>query len=230
MQEHWNKSQELIKQLGALVSDNPSEEQRMVALNGLQNQWLEAASGADSNSADAVKRELLRRASRDREQIIVEFDAVSAAERSLRVDQGRAAEFTLSRRDVGNPDRRADPGDRADIRGVERNPDARAIPSPRALKSAEEANQAKTNFLAVVSHELRNPLNSILLWCNALMTSGTLERQSRSRRQRNRPRRQGPGPAHRGSVGHLEDRKRADALRRAADQSRRRSCTRRLTA
>ncbi len=44
-----------------------------------------------------------------------------------------------------------------------------------ALKDAEEANQAKTNFLAVVSHELRNPLNSILLWCNALLTTGTLE-------------------------------------------------------
>ena len=27
----------------------------------------------------------------------------------------------------------------------------------------------------MVSHELRNPLNSILLWCNALLTSGTLE-------------------------------------------------------
>ena len=27
----------------------------------------------------------------------------------------------------------------------------------------------------MVSHELRNPLNSILLWCNALMSSGTLE-------------------------------------------------------
>ena len=44
-----------------------------------------------------------------------------------------------------------------------------------ALKGAQEANQAKTNFLAVVSHELRNPLNSILLWCNALLSSNTLE-------------------------------------------------------
>ncbi len=44
-----------------------------------------------------------------------------------------------------------------------------------ALRIAEAANQSKINFLAVVSHELRNPLNSILLWCNALLTSGTLE-------------------------------------------------------
>ncbi len=44
-----------------------------------------------------------------------------------------------------------------------------------ALNDAEKSNQAKTNFLAVVSHELRNPLNSILLWCNALLTTGTLE-------------------------------------------------------
>src|SRR5690242_8950786 len=26
VQEHWNKSQEIVKELGALVSDNPSEE------------------------------------------------------------------------------------------------------------------------------------------------------------------------------------------------------------
>jgi len=66
-----------------------------------------------------------------------------------------------------------------------------------ALKDAEAANQAKTNFLAVISHELRNPLNSILLWCNALMTSGDTRRQNRSRRQRNLARRQGASAANR---------------------------------
>ena len=39
IQEHWNNSQEIVKRLGILVSDNPSEEQRLVTLNGLENQW-----------------------------------------------------------------------------------------------------------------------------------------------------------------------------------------------
>jgi len=50
IQAHWNNSQEIVKKLGTLVSDNPSEEQRIVALNGLENQWFEAVRGADQNS------------------------------------------------------------------------------------------------------------------------------------------------------------------------------------
>ncbi len=30
IQQHWNNSQEIIKQLGGLVSDNPSQEQRVI--------------------------------------------------------------------------------------------------------------------------------------------------------------------------------------------------------
>jgi signal transduction histidine kinase/CheY-like chemotaxis protein len=174
MQEHWNKSQEIIKQLGAGVSDNPSEEQRVIALNGLQNQWLEAASDAGPSSADAEKRELVRRAAAIGNKVIAEFDVISAAEQELRTTR----------------DARRDLQYRIAIWGIPiaalilvagltfvawREIRSASDTFAAALKDAEEANQAKTNFLAVISHELRNPLNSILLWCNALMTAGTLE-------------------------------------------------------
>ena len=174
LQEHWNKSQDIIKQLVALVADNPSQEQRLTNLNGLENQWLEAASSADSASADSGKRELAQRAAAIGSKVLAQFDAVSEAEQRLRVVRD-------SRRDLQY---------RVAIWGVPlaalilvigltstawREIRRASSTFAAALKDAELANQTKTNFLAVVSHELRNPLNSILLWCNTLLSGGTLE-------------------------------------------------------
>jgi PAS domain S-box-containing protein len=49
-----------------------------------------------------------------------------------------------------------------------------------ALRAAEEANRLKDDFLAMVSHELRNPLNSIVGWAG-LLRSGKLDDQTRER-------------------------------------------------
>ena len=174
IQQHWNKSQEIIRQLGVLVSDNPSEEQRIVTLNGLQNQWLEAATTADHVSTDAEKLDLARRAAAIGSKVLSEFDAVTAAEQALRVarDARRDAQYRVAIWSIPIAALILVFGLTSvawrEIRSASATFNA-------ALKEAEAANQAKTNFLAVVSHELRNPLNSILLWCNALLTAGTLE-------------------------------------------------------
>ena len=55
----------------------------------------------------------------------------------------------------------------ADLFGATLRKEAEA----RAL--AEQANQAKSQFLNTVSHELRNPLNSVLMWARALQTEGS---------------------------------------------------------
>ena len=174
LQEHWNKSQDIVKQLVAVVADNSSQEQRLANLNGLENQWLEAARSADSASAVSGKRELAERAAAIGSNVLAQIDAVSEAEQQLRIVRD-------SRRDLQY---------RVAIWGIPlaalilvigltstawREIRRASRTFAAALKDAELANQTKTNFLAVVSHELRNPLNSILLWCNTLMSSGTLE-------------------------------------------------------
>lgn len=50
-----------------------------------------------------------------------------------------------------------------------------------ALIRAEEASRAKDNFLATVSHELRNPLNSIMLLSNVLLCEEELPESGRER-------------------------------------------------
>jgi CheY-like chemotaxis protein len=49
-----------------------------------------------------------------------------------------------------------------------------------ARRTAEEANRLKDDFLATVSHELRNPLNSIVGWAG-LLRSGKLDQKKTSR-------------------------------------------------
>jgi PAS domain S-box-containing protein len=49
-----------------------------------------------------------------------------------------------------------------------------------ARRSAEEANRLKDDFLATVSHELRNPLNSIVMWAG-LLSSGKMNEQTIAR-------------------------------------------------
>jgi signal transduction histidine kinase/ActR/RegA family two-component response regulator len=174
IQDHWNKSQDIIRQLASFVADNARQEQRMISLNGLENQWLEAAHGADAAAADAEKRELAQRAAAIGSQVLASLDATAAEEEQLRVERDARRDFqylvalwsiplaalilVLGLTWTAWREIRSASGAFVD-----------------ALKEADAANQAKTNFLAVVSHELRNPLNSILLWCNALLSSGSLE-------------------------------------------------------
>jgi len=56
----------------------------------------------------------------------------------------------------------------------------RLVREQEARHLAEEANRAKDEFLAMVSHELRNPLNAMLGWVS-LLNSGKLDAEAHSR-------------------------------------------------
>jgi CheY-like chemotaxis protein len=49
----------------------------------------------------------------------------------------------------------------------------------QAREKAEKASLAKDNFLGTVSHELRNPLNSILLWSSTLLAIDSIDDRMR---------------------------------------------------
>ena len=49
-----------------------------------------------------------------------------------------------------------------------------------AREEAERSNRAKDEFLAIVSHELRNPLNAMLGWTR-LLRSGTIPAERHER-------------------------------------------------
>jgi len=173
LEKNWNKSQEIIKQLAALVSDNPGREQRLITLEGLDSQWWEAARRANSNSNDAEKRELSQRSAAIGSNVLTQFDEVTAAEQKLLVvrDIQRNSLYRRGLLDVPLAALILTIGLTWMAWREIRN--ASAVFAD-ALKNAEEANQAKTNFLAVISHELRNPLNSIMLWSNVLLSSDEL--------------------------------------------------------
>ena len=178
LQDHWDNGQQIIRQIAAQVSDNPVQEQRLMALNGLENEWLEAIKGAGSVHSETEKLELSQHAAEVGKKVLDQLEAMSAVEEQLRVarDAHRDSQYRFLMYGIPLA---------ALILALGVTMAAwREIRSAsgtfaEALKEAEAANRSKTNFLAVVSHELRNPLNSILLWCNALLSSGSLEGKTR---------------------------------------------------
>ena len=181
-----------IGEIGALVSDNPDQEQRVLKISELKEVWttgIEQLIAQRKNQPSAEIPPQIHTQAKTVFNALEDFVAVEQRLRVQRVTRQRAEHDILfvlipilsalvmavlsywGWRQIQQGSEQF----RAALDGAER---ARAE-AEKASVRAEKANRAKDNFLGTVSHELRNPLNSILLWSTALLRDQGLSENSR---------------------------------------------------
>jgi signal transduction histidine kinase/ActR/RegA family two-component response regulator len=98
-------------------------------------------------------------------------DAAAFSERSARIVEGVAAQAAIALDNARLFNAAAQARQEAEHAAKE---------NERLYRQAQESNQLKEEFLATVSHELRNPLNAILGW-SRILRSGNLPENERTR-------------------------------------------------
>jgi CHASE3 domain sensor protein len=160
---------DILNRISALVSDNPLQERRLLELSGLRGKWMATAAqlnasahGRDASVAtfgelhsaaqeirvvlesmiDTEEELLVKRTARRQheDQLIFVLVPVMSILLAVVISYEGWRQITRASRQYEN-----------------------------ALLSAEQASRSKDNFLATVSHELRNPLNT--RYCFALICS-----------------------------------------------------------
>jgi signal transduction histidine kinase/ActR/RegA family two-component response regulator len=169
-----------LAKLSVLVADNPDQGQRVLQASSLKGIWIGAIQTfTQMNPAQPVSVPLARldeqvQAVSDLFDQIVEVENQLLRERTGREQTENRSVFFLVPLLSGLAALTLAYRGWNDIRRASKQFAA-------ALKKAEEANRAKDNFLATVSHELRNPLNSILLTVNILGSNQKLDENARRR-------------------------------------------------
>ncbi|HUA32268.1 MAG TPA: ATP-binding protein [Candidatus Binataceae bacterium] len=164
--------------LFTLVSDNPVQQRRLLDLSGLLGRWNTEVNALLSNGGKNFNAQQFEQVEDRGRQLREVLDQMSATERDL-----------LQRRNADRARR-----ERAILTLVPilsillaaalsyfgwRQIILASGDLERALASSEDANRLKDNFLATVSHELRNPLNTILLRCHLLAEEEHLSNKAR---------------------------------------------------
>ena len=163
--------------LFTLVSDNPIQERRLLDLSGLLGRWNTEIAALLSNGKDFNVQQFRQVEDRGRELRAV-LDEMTATERDLlqrrnedRARQERAILTLVPILSILLAAALSYFGWRQIVRA--------SADLERALAISEDANRLKDNFLATVSHELRNPLNTILLRCHLLAEEELLSEKAR---------------------------------------------------
>jgi signal transduction histidine kinase len=188
-----NKFARDLGEIEALVGDNSNQERILLKTTELKETWVNAVERlVDQRDLGTVGSDALRQIQTQAQAVFDSIEDFVGAERQLRAQRiaHQQAQYQVlfllipilslvviivlsywGWRQI----QLATEQFRTALDSAER---ARAE-SEKAGERAEKANRAKDNFLGTVSHELRNPLNSILLWSTALLRDQSLSEGTR---------------------------------------------------
>jgi signal transduction histidine kinase/ActR/RegA family two-component response regulator len=177
---------ENLAKIAALVADNADQEQRLLKINDAKETWIKAMNSLIGQSdAGQLSMEGFGQVRNQAEGVFNSLEDFIVAEQRIRERRASSqateyqALFVLvpvlsvvvmfflgywGWREIQNA-----------TKDFQRAFDV----AEKARADAEKASRAKDNFLGTVSHELRNPLNSIMLWSTALLRDQALNEKSR---------------------------------------------------
>jgi signal transduction histidine kinase len=168
-------SNSMVKML-AMVADNPAQEDSLREVGGLENQWSGVLSkviaSADAGRANATTLDEIEPLGRKIQQA---FKQIIEAEHQLLMTRRASKDRQDRLLFILVPLLSGIVGVFLSVWGwsqIRRASNRYAA----ALASAEESGRLKDNFMAMVSHELRNPLNSIVIWCRTLSKEAVSEK------------------------------------------------------
>jgi signal transduction histidine kinase/ActR/RegA family two-component response regulator len=183
-----NKFAKDLNELAALVSDNPDQEQILGRVTDLKEAWMGTVERlVAQRDRGAVDADEISRIQPQAQAVFSALQDFLDAERQLRTQRAEhqksayrtllaivplfsiLAMIVLSYWGWHQIQIATEQFNDA-LESAER---ARAD-AERATERAEKASRTKNTFLGTVSHELRNPLNSILLWSTALLRDKSL--------------------------------------------------------
>ena len=188
-----NRFAKNLNELAALVSDNSDQEAILGKLSELKESWVSAIEQLiAARDRGPVSIDEVARIQPQAQAVFLSLEDFISAERKLRVERAEHQRFSYRMLFATIPLvsilvmivislwgwHQIQNATEQFHQALDDAEHARSD-AERALARAEKANRTKDTFLGTVSHELRNPLNSILLWSTALLRDKTLSEQAR---------------------------------------------------
>lgn len=182
-----------LNDIAALVADNPEQEQALLAITEIKEKWSNLVEQLlRERDRAAVGYDNLEQVRPQAQKLFVAIEDFIAAERQLRMQRvsRQQAEYQvlfvmvpllsiLVMAALSYWGWRQIQLATVQFHQALEEAERSHAEAEKARSLAEKANRAKDNFLSTVSHELRNPLNSILLWSTALLRDKSLTENSR---------------------------------------------------
>jgi signal transduction histidine kinase/ActR/RegA family two-component response regulator len=176
-----------LAELATLVADNPDQARRLLEINDLKAAWLGTIDSLRPG-AESFRKDAFDDSSKQADAVFAAFQDLIGAENRLRQSrkdsQNRANQLAIVLVPIftiavmvflGYWGRHQIYLASEQFRDALTAADEAKSRAEEARAKAEKASLAKDNFLGTVSHELRNPLNSILLWCATLLAKGGID-------------------------------------------------------